>query len=413
MEITVDPQGRLTKLTAIPPQLDKTLDGASTAPDWKALFSAAGLNLSQFQPSPPTWNSLGSADSRAAWTGTYPGTTFPLRVEAAAWRGKPIYFQLIGDWTKPDRVAPPEDSITTKVMQLGLSIVGACLLAVALLLARRNYIRNKADVEGASKLGVILFCLQMALWVCTTHFVPTVGSFGLFALALSSAVMVSAIVCLLYLAIEPYVRRRWPHAIISWSRIMADKIRDPLVGRDLLYGVLFGLAWSVIFEFTFLTQMRLGGMPSLASTSFLLGARHVIGNWLWHLSVSVQATLIFFFLMFILRVLLRKPWLAAGAFVAIWVGIKLADSRHVATDSVGYLAIYILAAFMIVRFGFVTLAAAIFTVDLLLSVPLGLNPSNWYMSGSLFVLATVAAMAVWGAYTALGGQKILKEQFFE
>ena len=84
-----------------------------------------------------------------------------------------------------------------------------------------------------------------------------------------------------------------------------------------------------------------------------------------------------------------------------------------ATDSAGFLAIYVLAAFMIVRFGFITLAAAIFTVDLLLSIPLGLNPTSWYMAGSLFVLATVAAMAVWGAYTALGGQKILKEQFFE
>ena len=413
LEITVDGQGRLVNLMAIPPQLDKSPSETKAVPDWKTLFAAAGLDISQFQSAQPNWNSLGSSDVRAAWTGTYPGTTLPLRVEAAAWRGKPIYFHLLGEWTKPDRMPPPEDPIRTKLIQIGLSIAGVCLLLAAMLLARRNYVRRKADIEGAWKLGVALFCLQMALWVFAAHFVPGVGSFGLFVLALSSAVFISAAVCVLYLAIEPFVRRHWPHAIISWSRIMAGKVRDPLVGRDLLYGVLFGLAWSVIFQFTFLAQMRLGGMPSLASTSFLLGARYVIGNWLWHLSTSVQATLLFFFLMFILRVLLRKPWLAAAAFVAIWVAIKLADSRHLATDSVGYLAIYVLAAFMIVRFGFVTLAAAIFTVDLLLSIPLGLNPSSWYMGGSFFVLATVAAMAVWGAYTALGGQKILTEQLFE
>ena len=413
VEITLDPRGRLTHLTAIPPQLEPVADGLAPSPNWKALFDAADLDFSRFQPVQPTWNSLGSADSRAAWTGLYPGTSLPLRVEAGAWRGKPVYFELIGDWTKPGRMPPPADKLTTRLIQIGLSIVGVCLLLAAALLARRNYHRGKADVEGAWKLGILLFCLQLATWVFSTHFVPSVGSFGLFWLALSAALFISGVVCMLYLAIEPFVRRHWPHAIISWSRIMADKVRDPLVGRDLLYGILFGLAWSIIFQFTFLARMRLGGMPSLPSTSFMLGARHLVGTWFWHVSSSVQATLVFFFLMFVLRVLLRKPWLAATAFVAIWLAIKLADSHQMATDSVGFLAIYVLAAFMIVRFGFITLAAAIFTVDLLLSIPLGLNPTSWYMSGSLFVLVTVAAMAVWGAYTALGGQKILKEQFFE
>jgi predicted Ser/Thr protein kinase len=413
VEITVDPQGRLMKLAAIPPQLEKSLDGDSALPDWKALFSAAGLDLLQFHTSQPTWNSLGSADNRVAWTGVYPGTSTPLRVEAGAWHGKPIYFELIGDWTKPSRIPPLNDSITRKIIQIGLSIVGVTLLLAAMLLARRHFVRGKADVEGASKLAVLLFCLQMILWGFIAHLLPTVGSFGLFMMAIASALFVSTVVCALYLALEPFVRRHWPHAIISWSRAMSDKVRDPLVGRDLLFGVLFGLAWSIIFEFTFLTRMRLGDAPEMASTDFLLGTRHVIATWLWHLSNSVQATLVFFFLMFILRVILRKPWLAATAFVAFWVAIKLDGSHHFAADFAGYLGIYLLAAFMIVRFGFITLAAAILTVDLLLSIPMGLNPASWYMSGSLFVLTTVAAMAVWGAYTALGGQKILKEQLFE
>jgi len=413
VEITVDPRGRLVHLAAVPPQLEPSLDGQAEAPNWKALFDAAGLDFSQFQPTQPNWNSLGSADSRAAWTGLYPGTSLPLRVEAGAWRGKPVYFEMIGDWTKPGRMPPPADALTTKLIQIGLSIVGVGLLLAAALLARSNHRRGKDDVEGAWKLGVMLFWLQLATWVFSGHFVPGVEPFGLFLLALSAALFISTVVCMLYLAIEPFVRRHWPHAIISWSRIMAGRVRDPLVGRDLLYGVLFGLAWSIIFQFTFLARIRFGGMPSLASTSFMLGARHVIGTWFWHVSNSVQATLVFFFLMFVLRVLLRKPWLAATAFVAFWLAIKLAHSHQMAIDSVGYLAIYLLAASMIVRFGFITLAAAIFTVDLMLNVPLGLNPASWYMSGSLFVFGTVAAMAVWGAYTALGGQKILKEQLFE
>src|ERR1700677_3100290 len=30
--------------------------------------------------------------------------TRPLRVEAAAYRGKPVYFNLVSPWTKPDRM---------------------------------------------------------------------------------------------------------------------------------------------------------------------------------------------------------------------------------------------------------------------------------------------------------------------
>ena len=37
-----------------------------------------------------------------------------------------------------------------------------------------------------------------------------------------------------YLALEPYVRRTWPVILITWSRLVSGQLRDPLVGRDLL-----------------------------------------------------------------------------------------------------------------------------------------------------------------------------------
>ena len=403
LAIEVDPRGRLVRLAAVPPQWEPAAAANAVPANWKALFDAAGLDLAKFQAAQPAWNSLGSTDSRAAWSGTYPETSVPLRVEAGAWHGQPIYFETIGNWTKPDRMPPPADSISKKLIQIGLSFVGVCLLVGALLLARRNYVTGKADLDGAWKLGVLLFCLLMTLWGFWVHLPAGVGSFGLFLMAIGAALFDSAVLCVLYLALEPFVRRHWPHAIISWSRMIAGRVRDPLVGRDLLYGVLFGLAWGIVFEFSNVVLLGWGGLPQFASTSYLLGARSSIGTWLWHLVNSIQATLIFFFMMFIMRLILRKPWLAAAAFVAIGVAIKLDGSQNPALDAAAYLAIYILAAFMMVRFGFVTLAAAIFTVDLLLSIPMAQDPSSWYMGGSLFVVATIGAMAVWGAYTALGG----------
>ena len=44
-------------------------------------------------------------------------------------------------------------------------------------------------------------------------------------------------VWLLYLALEPYVRKFWPTTLISWSRCVAGNVLDPQVGRDVLIGV--------------------------------------------------------------------------------------------------------------------------------------------------------------------------------
>ena len=413
VEVSLDPHGRLIHLEAMPPEVETNRDvTVIPVPDWKSAFSAAGLEMAQFEPSKPLWNSLASADTRAAWTGRYPGTWLPLRVEAGAWRGRPVYFRLIGPWTKPGRM-PSTTSTANKLMQIALASIGIALLAGAALLAWHNYLRQRTYLQGAWRLGIGIFGLEMAIWIFQAHFVPAIGSLGLFVMAMCGSFFFAAVICTVYLALDPYVRRHWPHAIISWTRLMAGEVRDPLVGRDLLYGVILGLIWAIFFELTYVSQIGAGGSPNLGSMAFLMGTRRVVGAWLWHLANSLQATLAFFFVMFILRVLLRRPRVAAIAFTVLWTGIKLQGNPHWMLEAPGYLFVYGVVAFMILRFGFVTLATGIFVVDLLLNIPITTSPASWYMSGSLFVLATVIAITLWGGYTALGGQTFFREQLFE
>jgi hypothetical protein len=56
------------------------------------------------------------------------------------------------------------------------------------------------------------------------------------------------------------------------------------------------------------------------------------------------------------------------------------------------------------RFGLVALAITLFTADLALNIPVTLNPSAWYFTNTTLALAAVAALAIWGFYTALAGQ---------
>ena len=39
--------------------------------------------------------------------------------------------------------------------------------------------------------------------------------------------------------------------------------------------------------------------------------------------------------------------------------------------------------------------------------------SSWYIGAPIFVFSLIAALALWGCYTALAGQKLVKEHLFE
>jgi hypothetical protein len=47
-----------------------------------------------------------------------------------------------------------------------------------------------------------------------------------------------------YIATEPYIRRYWPDSLISWNRLCAGKIRNPLVASHVLAGVALAVIWG-------------------------------------------------------------------------------------------------------------------------------------------------------------------------
>ncbi len=415
LSIRIDSRGRLTSFEAIPPQKDTSAAAPTASYDWKPLFGLAGLDMSQFKPAQSVWNPLAASDSRAAWTGVWPGTNYPLRIEAASYRGKPVFFKLIGDWTKPDRMISNDEPLRKRIGQVIMALVILLLIAGSVVLARRNYLRGKSDPQAAFRLGIAVFIIQMVLWACEAHFVSSIGLTGLIVLAISSSLFLSILLCVIYSAIEPFVRRHWPHAIISWTRLIAGKVRDPHVGRDVLYGVLLGITWAINYEVLFYFVQRHGGEPSFADESFFQGTRWILGGALWHLASSIQAMLILFMIMFAFRALLRKPWLAALAFILFWVGTRVAtqSATFFYANLILQVLIYSIAAFVVLRFGFISLAMGMFCADLLLNIPLTTHLSAWYASSTIFVLLTVIALAAWGAYTSLGGQKLWQNHAFD
>jgi uncharacterized protein YneF (UPF0154 family)/predicted Ser/Thr protein kinase len=421
VNVKLDARGKLVYFQAIPPQKD-TSPPSTAAPDWGSLFAAAEIDPSKLQAAQPEWNSLAAADARAAWTGVWPGSSRPVRVEAAAWRGKPVFFALIGDWNKPWHMVA-ETTDEQKKNKLGQTIGVLLLMSLLIggaLLARRNYRHGRGDREGALRLAIVMLVLEVLLWACRSHIVAGFQTFGYLMLAIAGGLLWGGIMWVLYLAIEPWIRRTWPQAIISWSRLVSGQLRDPVVGRDILFGVAFGVLWIVIFELTFIPLMRIGDSPPLYSTAYLLGGRHAVGRILWQVPFSIFGTLEFFFVLLGLKVLVdflfrllrfkfsRTEWIAAVLFVAFFVGLKSLQSKHPSVELPAFSLIFAILALIVIRFGLVPLAVGAFTVDMFLNVPFTADFSEWYAGSSALALLVLVALAGWGFYHSQGGEPVWK-----
>ena len=412
INLKLDPTGRLLYFQAMPAEREDQAP-ATKAPDWQPLFSAAGLNAADFHAAAPVWNGLASADTRAAWDGTWPGNNRPLHIEAAALHGRPVLFRLAGPWTAPGRMPAPEQTTSERASEIFGTIFILSLISGGIWLAYRNYSRGKGDRRGAWRLAWVVFLLEIALFLFHAHLKFSGDALFLLLLAVSTGLFMSGFMWTLYLALEPYVRSKWPQTIVSWSRVMAGKIRDPLVGRDILYGTLMGAVWVLAFYAGHLFDMRQGERPLLPDTDLLEGSRAAISMWLGNIVGAIAGVLMFFFVLVFFRALVRNRWLAAVLFVLVFAIPKILGTNHPLIDSPVWIIIYLIAAVAVVRFGLVVLAVAVFTANLLLNVPYTLDFSDWYAPASVCFVLSIVALAGWGFYTALAGQRLLKEELFE
>jgi hypothetical protein len=74
------------------------------------------------------------------------------------------------------------------------------------------------------------------------------------------------------------------------------------------------------------------------------------------------------------------------------------------------IVVYSIAVLIVLRFGFVPLACAVFTINLMANVPFSTDFSAWYMTTSILALLSVVALAGWGFYNSLGGEPLWRPE---
>jgi hypothetical protein len=284
-----------------------------------------------------------------------------------------------------------------------------------MLIARRNLQLGRVDGRGASRLGSFVFAVYLAMWALRAHHVASLDEIDVFIIALCWGLLALTLVTRLYLALEPYVRRKEPQALISWSRLMAGKLRDPLVGRDLLVGTLYGVA-LVLFEvsdnFILPWLGKLPPVPNIGQTESLLGVRAAVGILLAYISVWVPYALGIFFVLFLLRAVLRRDWLAAIA-VVILFSLSNFGNEYPVASFIFSAVIWLSILLVLKRFGLLVLVVGLVVQNMLILFPVTTHLSRWYATSALAGLAVIAALAFYGFHTARAGQRIFSGAVLE
>jgi serine/threonine-protein kinase len=386
------------------------------ATNWSSLFTAAGLDLRNFKSTNSRWVPSMYADERAAWEGPHPDhPAVSVRIEAAAYQNRPVHFQMIFPWDRPGRQEEEQLTWGQRAAAIILATLFFVVLVGAAFVGRRNLQLGRSDKKGAFRLALFIFLVvETGLLIGARH-VPVLGSeLELMFVITSIALFPSALIWLLYIALEPHVRRRWPRLIISWTRLMGGGFRDPMVGRDLLIGGLLGIGRASAISFGILLSYWFGHhappVPSVRPES-LTSVRGLLSVFLSeHVVFSVLAGLAFLFLLLFLYIILRKQWLAATAFGLIALAVELLAFASLGPRLFWIASILIatLIAIVLTRFGLLAMIANQLFFFLSVMYPMTTDFSVWYIQSFLFPLIIMLALAGYAFYISLGGRKVSK-----
>ena len=369
--VRLDPGGRLTQLVVVP--ATKTGPVIASAPDWAGFLSRAGFDPSVWRPSAPERTPPVYADTRAAWEGTWPNTPdLPVRLEAAAFGGKVVYFEAVYPWTLPARTPSPVLTTAERAAILVVIFILAATVVGTAVFAQRNVRAGRGDRRGALRVSAFVFAAMMISWFFGESHVATLWEVALVVMALSWALLAAAFCWLAYLAAEPFLRRRWPEVLVTWTRLLAGEFRDPLVGRDVLAGCAAGTLLAA-FGIASLQLPEWLGVPSDLAFADVYGVAYglqtVVPLLVWRAAQGVMLVLGCLFVLLLLRLALRSRWAAVAAFVLGGAALGATGAGHFWIGFLNTAAALTLFLLLLVRVGLLAAVVQVYVFGLFVFFP--------------------------------------------
>jgi serine/threonine-protein kinase len=275
-----------------------------------------------------------------------------------------------------------------------------------IVLARKNWKKERVDKKGALRLATAFFVFDIVSWIGRVHPIPSDDMFSLFFANAADSLLWAAIVWVLYLALEPPVRSRWPHAIVTWNRLLAGRWKDAQVSAHVLIGAALGMGmWTT---FSILNPEPKNQLNVGIALWPLLGARYWVAAYVLNLQEALVLGLLQFFAIFGLRVLLKKDWLAAiVASVLFTMGQNdLVGDPNWRKMAVIYLILYAILMFVLLRVGLVTAISAMFFFNALNRVCLGSDWKAWWAPEGFATIFLVLMMTSYALWRSIGDREL-------
>jgi serine/threonine-protein kinase len=402
-EVVLSPRGDLIELRRVP------TPAPAGQPRWEPLLAATGIEATSLREVPPRERPAVPADTRRAWVARFPGESSAVRLEGASWAGQPVWLRVMGAWTEG---APAPEGEVPRQLARWVAVIGSLTLVVGVALAVRNLRRGRGDRRGAMRLALFCFLLTTAAQLLRVHHSsdPEQELYLLMSLV-GQALFCAAAAWLFYVVLEPFCRRRWPRLLIAWSRLLAGRWRDPMVGRDALIGAsaaaLLGGAASLIWS---------RGRDVLSPSVPLSALSQASDAFYYFLHVAFVATInsvAILYLLVLARALLRRQ---AVAMAVVGGLLTLPFFAYSGGGSVAALFAVLaggVTLLVLTRYGL--LAHAVFAWVWISGgmVPLTLDPQAFYFGRSALVLAVLAVLTLLAFRSSLGGRSPWRLELLE
>ncbi|MBK8464522.1 MAG: serine/threonine protein kinase [Chloracidobacterium sp.] len=415
INVSLDTTGRLIEFRAIPPENTANLAESPKA-DWTKLFTEAGLDINKFETVAPEWTPPVFSDDRMAWKGTLADwTDIPIRIEAAAFQGKPVYFRIVPPWQK-SLAAQPAPTWTV-IDLIGLVVILLAFVS-SIFLVWRNVRSGRADLRGTGKIALAFFVFNLIFQLTTPslHFADVGAEVWVAIDAIQASLFIGILSGTFYCAVEPFVRRWWSEIFISWSRLLAGDFRDPMVGRDILVGALLGLVANLLFDKLGLlvTEWQLGIQVVDASYHGINNALTALAGFPGAAFVysSLNALLILTLLV-VFYFVFRNRKAAIAVLCVFLVMLNVNDLPY----QLGLLFVLILVKNILqlvslVRFGLLAMIACLIFPDIGSGHAMTFDTSSILFPNAIVQLTLLIGIATYAAYISVGGAKMFGGKSF-
>jgi hypothetical protein len=178
-------------------------------------------------------------------------------------------------------------------------------------------------------------------------------------------------------------------------------------GRDALAGAAVALLLEIAKVVPMAFGWRIPQLPFGTALLPLFGVPLLFSRWLSELNSVLQDTLAVTMIFVVMRLVLKRSWLALGAGILVLVVVANNGSAVSGSwmDTLN-VSMFVLMTVAIYRSGLVAMATALFVSNIVADLPMTSNLSAWWSTPTTLTVGLLIGLACFAYYAARAGQPL-------